>query len=102
MIVNDYNDVVKLDEKYDPDDLLPHFSCHVLRHTYATRLLEAGVSIQFIQAQMGHSEIQTTMDTYIDPTDDFKRIQIKPFEKYMNSALEPLTDSTPSMIDDIS
>ena len=102
LIVNDYNDVVKLDEVYDPDDMLPHFSCHVLRHTYATRLLEAGVSIKFIQAQMGHSEIQTTMDTYIDPTDDFKRIQIKPFEKYMNSALEPLADSTRSMIDDIS
>ena len=41
-------------------------------------------------------------DPDIDPTDDFKRIQIKPFEKYMNSALEPLADSTRSMIDDIS
>ncbi|MBT6346767.1 MAG: tyrosine-type recombinase/integrase [Nitrospina sp.] len=37
---------------------------HDLRHTYATLLINAGENIKFIQSQMGHSSIQTTMDRY--------------------------------------
>jgi len=38
---------------------------------------------------MGHSEIQTTMDIYVTPTDDFKTKEIQSFEKYMATALLP-------------
>ncbi|WP_455089572.1 tyrosine-type recombinase/integrase [Peptoanaerobacter stomatis] len=37
---------------------------HGLRHTYATRLFESGVSIKTVQKLMGHSDIQTTMNIY--------------------------------------
>ena len=36
------------------------FSCHVLRHTYATLLLEKGVSIEKIQYLLGHKSVNIT------------------------------------------
>jgi integrase/recombinase XerD len=39
---------------------LAHATCHELRHTCFTRLREAGMSIEAIQAQAGHRSIETT------------------------------------------
>lgn len=53
--------------------LLPHFICHSLRHTFATRLCEAGLNIKVIQDVLGHKDISTTMDIYVDVTKELKK-----------------------------
>ena len=57
--------------------LLPKFSNHSLRHTFATRMCEAGVNVKAMQDILGHHDVQTTMDIYAEATSRLK-------EKTMN------------------
>jgi integrase len=43
---------------------LRRVSFHSLRHTNASLRIEAGQNIKYIQLQMGHTSIQTTLDRY--------------------------------------
>jgi integrase/recombinase XerD len=39
---------------------LDHATCHQLRHTCLTRLREAGMALEAVQAQAGHRSIEST------------------------------------------
>lgn len=74
-IIENYNvmeEVRAAKERREPV-LLPHFTCHHLRHTFCARLCEADVNIKVIQTIMGHKDIQTTMDIYAEVTGDKKK-----------------------------
>lgn len=53
--------------------ILPAFSCHHLRHTFATRLCETETNLKVIQSVMGHAGIETTMNIYADATEKKKQ-----------------------------
>ena len=74
-IRNSYNAEEVLNAKKENREalLLPHFSCHHLRHTFATRLCETETNLKVIQAIMGHRSIETTMDIYAEATERKKR-----------------------------
>ncbi len=61
---------------------LPHFSCHILRYTFCTRMCEAGVNPKVIQDIMGHKDISTTMNIYTSVTKEHKFSQFVTLEEY--------------------
>jgi len=52
---------------------LPRVSWHSFRHGNATLLGEVGESIKTAQAILGHSDIETTLNTYIHAIPDSQR-----------------------------
>ncbi len=60
---------------------LEHFSMHTLRHTFATRCIEAGMRPKTLQEILGHANIGITMNLYVHNTEDEKEKEIKKFEE---------------------
>lgn len=92
-------DIVFLDKKGKPISLirldealskicnyadLPKISMHILRHTFATRCNEAGMSAKTLQIIMGHSNITTTMNLYVHTTDEQKQKEMDMVSKALS------------------
>ena len=82
-IIRDCNQEILEKETKGNAVLLPRFSCHILRHTFATRLCEAGVNMKVIQDILGHADISTTMNIYADAIKDLKEQELMAFEDYL-------------------
>lgn len=59
-------------------------SPHILRHTFATRCIEAGMKPRTLQEILGHSNIGITMNTYVHITEDEKKNEIKKIAYALN------------------
>ena len=78
-IIRSYNaqeEAIAKEESREPV-YLPHFSCHVLRHTFCTRLCERDVNLKVIQTVMGHANIKITMDIYAEVSEEKQRMEIE-------------------------
>ncbi len=82
-IIRDCNDAQLMKGGSNPV-LLPRFSCHSLRHTFTTRLVEAGVNLKVIQDTLGHKDFSTTMDIYTDVTRELKQREFDNLQEKMN------------------
>lgn len=59
-------------------------SCHWLRHSFATRCVEAGINPKALQAILGHRDLATTMDLYAEATEELKQAEIISLDAYLN------------------
>lgn len=57
---------------------------HALRHTFATRCIEAGVPAVVLKTWMGHTDIHITLDTYADVFNSMHKDSISKLGDYIN------------------
>ena len=85
-IIRDCNDEVLLNDE-NATVLLPHFSCHSLRHTFSTRMCEAGINVKVIQDTLEHQDISTTMNIYTDATKEMKKQEFESLDNYLKKTV---------------
>ena len=59
---------------------LPKISPHCLRHTFATRCIEAGMQPKTLRAILGHASISITMNLYAHVTKEQKTREVQSVE----------------------
>jgi integrase len=78
------DEIVKAKKEHREPVIIPHFTCHHLRHTFCSRLCENETNIKVIQAIMGHASIQTTMDIYAEVTELKKKESMEDLSRNLN------------------
>ncbi len=64
-----------------PEAKIGHISPHILRHTFATRALEQGMTPKVVQEILGHSSITMTMDLYTHVLPQMRVEEIRKLEQ---------------------
>lgn len=73
---------------------LAHATCHELRHTCLTRLREAGMALEAVQAQAGHASIESTR-IYLHLADDWLAAQYRKAAEVIDAQVFAAVGSRP-------
>lgn len=60
-------------KKYAKECNIEDIHFHTLRHTFATRCIEAGFDVKTLSEILGHASISITLDRYVHPSIDLKK-----------------------------
>ena len=63
-----------------------NYTFHALRHTFATRCVENNFDIKTLSEIMGHSNISITMQRYVHPSLEQKRVQMNKLSLTINQS----------------
>lgn len=80
--------VCSMYKKICKDAGIPYYGQHALRHTFATRCIEAGIQPVVLKGWLGHTNIHITLDTYADVFDRMNLGAISKFEEYMDAVMK--------------
>lgn len=72
--------------KFDPGGVpfvIPRLTPHMLRHTAATNMILAGMDAVTVKDQLGHANIQTTLNIYTHVTAEHKQSQINKLDAFL-------------------
>lgn len=85
-IVDTHNAEEEVEAKKKRKDpiIIPRFSCHIFRHTFASRFCENETNIKVIQEVMGHADVSTTMNIYAEANPEVTRASIEKLAKNMD------------------
>jgi len=73
-------ELIKVCKRYK----LPTIHIHGFRHTHCSLLFDSGLSVKQVQARLGHSDIETTMNIYAHVTKDSFDKSAEMFQAYVN------------------
>lgn len=62
-----------------------HVTMHMLRHTFATRCIEAGMKPKTLQSILGHATLDLTMNLYVHTTEDEKISEVEKASEYLKN-----------------
>lgn len=60
-------------QKFVVDHSLEYIKFHGLRHTFATRCIEAGADYKIVSELLGHASVNLTLNLYVHPSMEAKR-----------------------------
>lgn len=60
---------------------IPQVNYHALRHTFATRCVEAGMDVKSLSEILGHANVGITLNTYVHSSMERKRQQLEQLER---------------------
>ena len=70
--------------KNNKETVVSNVNTHMLRHTYATRCIESGMSAVVLSKLLGHADIETTLNTYTSVFNKFKEDEIQKYLDYIS------------------
>lgn len=64
--------------------LIEPFTFHCLRHTFCSLMYESGVDVLVAQAQMGHSDVKTTLSIYTHLSEEHRKNDIAKLDDFLS------------------